>query len=54
MAQKAIREADGKRMIARFLKEYSNNKYSVKDRFITIGPETDLKKLPNSYQWLCK
>jgi len=54
MAQKAIREADGKRMIARYLKEYTNNKYSIKDRFITIGPETDLKKLPSKYQWLGK
>jgi len=54
MAQKAIREADGKRMIARLLKDYTNNKYSIKDRFITIGPETDLKKLPNKYPWLKK
>jgi ATP citrate (pro-S)-lyase len=54
MAQKAIREADGKRMIARFLKEYSNNKYTLKDKFITIGSETDLKKLPSKYSWLGK
>ncbi|MCX6668163.1 MAG: ATPase, partial [Euryarchaeota archaeon] len=54
MAQKAIREADGKQMIARLLKEYTNGKYSIENKFITIGPETDLKKLPNIYKWLTK
>lgn len=54
MAQKAIREADGKRMMARLLKEYTDGKYIVDDRYITIGPETDMKKLPNKYKWLKK
>ncbi|MFH1101808.1 MAG: ATP citrate lyase citrate-binding domain-containing protein [Methanobacteriota archaeon] len=54
MAQKAIREADGKQMIARLLKEYTNGKYVVENRFITIGPDTDLKKLPKTYPWLTK
>ena len=54
MAQKAIREADGKRMIARLLKEYTNGKYMIDDKFVTVGPETDLKKLPNQYKWLEK
>jgi len=54
MAQKAIREADGKQMIARLLKEYTNGKYSIEDKFITIGPNTDLKKLSNTYKWLTK
>ena len=54
MAQKAIREADGKRMIARLLKEYTNGKYAIGEKFVTVGPETDLKKLPSKYQWLTK
>ena len=54
MAQKAIREADGKKMIARLLKEYTNGKYSVDDKFVTVGPGTDLKKLPKTYPWLTK
>jgi len=54
MAQKAIREADGKRMMARLLKEYTNGKYKVTDRYITVGPETDFKKLPSKYKWLTK
>jgi ATP citrate (pro-S)-lyase len=54
MAQKAIREADGKRMIAHLLKEYTNGKYSIENRFVTVGPDTDIKKLPKQYPWLTK
>jgi len=54
MAQKAIREADGKQMISRLLKNYTNGKYSVEDKFIKVGPETDFKRLPYSYKWLMK
>ncbi len=54
MAQKAIREADGKQMIARLLKEYTNGKYSIENKFIAIGPDTDLKKLPTTHTWLTK
>jgi ATP citrate (pro-S)-lyase len=54
MAQKAIREADGKRMIARLLGDYTNGKYKIQDRFITITPETDLKKIPVKYKWVTK
>jgi ATP citrate (pro-S)-lyase len=54
MAQKAIREADGKQMIARLLKEYTNGKYSIENKFVTVGPDTDLKKLPITYKWLTK
>jgi len=52
MAQRAIREADGKRMIARLLKEYTNGKYALEDKFVTVGPGTDLKRLPNTSKWL--
>ena len=54
MAQKAIREADGKRMIACLLKDYTNGKYSIDDTFVTIGPDTDLKKIPTTYKWITK
>ncbi|MFH0816089.1 MAG: ATP citrate lyase citrate-binding domain-containing protein [Methanobacteriota archaeon] len=54
MAQKAIREADGKKMIARLLKEYSAGKHSVEDKFVPVGPETNLDKLPGQYPWLKK
>jgi ATP citrate (pro-S)-lyase len=52
MAQKAIREAQGKKMIARLLKDYGDRKYMVEDNFISVGPETDLDALPKEYPWL--
>jgi len=52
MAHKAIREADGKRMLARLFKEYSSGKYEISDKVVTVGPETDLLELPNKYNWL--
>ncbi len=52
MAQKPIREADGMRMIARLLGDYSDGKYSVENKFVTVTPETDLTELPNQHEWL--
>jgi ATP citrate (pro-S)-lyase len=52
MAHKAIREADGKRMLARLLKDYSEGKYQVSDRIVTVAPDTDMENLPNQYKWL--
>ncbi|MGA3111307.1 MAG: ATPase, partial [Candidatus Bathyarchaeia archaeon] len=52
MAHKAIREADGKCMLARLLKEYSAGKYTVSDKIVSVGPNTDLAKLPKQYGWL--
>jgi ATP citrate (pro-S)-lyase len=54
MAQKAIREADGKRMLARLFKDYSGGKYVIQDRYVTVGPETDMAKLPAQHKWLTK
>jgi ATP citrate (pro-S)-lyase len=52
MAHKAIREADGKRMLARLFKNYSDGKYDIPDKIVTIGPDTDIAELPNQYTWL--
>jgi ATP citrate (pro-S)-lyase len=52
MAHKAIREADGTRMLARLLKEYSDGKYEVSDKVVTVAPSTDMEKLPKQYPWL--
>ena len=52
MAHKAIREADGKRMLARLLKDYSEGKYSISDKIVTVDPCTDMEKLPKQYEWL--
>ena len=52
MAHKAIREADGKRMLARLFKDYSNVKYDIPDKVVTVGPDTNMTKLPDQHKWL--
>jgi ATP citrate (pro-S)-lyase len=52
MAHKAIREADGKRILARLFKDYSNGNFNIPDNYVTVGPDTDLTKLPNQHRWL--
>ena len=52
MAHKAIREADGKRMLARLFKDYSDGKYVISNKVASVGPDTDLAKLPNQNKWL--
>ncbi len=52
MAHKAIREADGKLMLARLFKEYSDGKYEISDKIVTVEPNTDLTKLPIQHNWL--
>lgn len=52
MAHKAIREADGKRMLARLFKNYSKGKYVISEKIVTINPCTDMEMLPKQYTWL--
>jgi ATP citrate (pro-S)-lyase len=52
MAHKAIREADGKRMLARLFKNYSNGKYDIHEKYVTVKPGTDMTKLPIHHKWL--
>ena len=54
MAQRAVREYDGKQMMARLLKEYSNGKYAIENKFAQVTPETDFKKLGEKHPWLLK
>ncbi|MHC1626129.1 MAG: ATP citrate lyase citrate-binding domain-containing protein [Methanoculleaceae archaeon] len=54
MAQKGIREADGKGMLARLLPEYTGGGYTIRNRFISVGPETNLTSLPGRHPWLLK
>lgn len=52
MAHKPIREADGKRMISRLLKNYTPKCCFVKDQFISVGPQTNLEALAREYPWI--
>ena len=52
MAHKAIREADGKRMLARLFKNYSKEEFEIPDKIVTVELETDMTKLPIQNKWL--
>jgi ATP citrate (pro-S)-lyase len=52
MAQKPIREADGMRMMARLLGDYSDGRFTIDDKFVTVTPGTDLDALPERFEWL--
>lgn len=52
MAHKAIREADGKRILARLFKDYSNGEYNIPNRIASVEPNTDLIQLPKEHPWL--
>ena len=40
--------------MARLLADYAGGKYKIENRFISVGPGTDIKKLPQKYKWLAK
>jgi ATP citrate (pro-S)-lyase len=52
MAQRAIREADGKRILARWLGEYSCGRCELADRYVTIGPQSNMLALAEEHPWL--
>jgi ATP citrate (pro-S)-lyase len=39
-------------MLARLFKDYSNGKYDISDKIVTVGPDTDLTKLAIQHKWL--
>jgi ATP citrate (pro-S)-lyase len=41
-------------MMARLLKEYAGGKYAIEDKYVSVGPGTDLKSLPGKFKWLAK
>ena len=52
MAQKAIREYDGKHMLARLIPEYSGGKVAIVDRYVQVKPDTNLEALASDNPWL--
>ncbi len=52
MAQRAIREYDGKRILASNWKEYFNGDFVYDFKAVLVTPETDLEKLPEKHPWL--
>ena len=52
MSAKAVREHQGKKLLARHVRELSGGKHVVDDRSVLVTPETDLDKLPQEEPWL--
>lgn len=52
MAQRAIRECDGKKMLARWGGKQSKSLYVLEDRFVSVSPDVSLDTLPDMYPWL--
>ena len=54
MAQKGIREYDAKRFMAKGLPLFSDGKFTLSDKQVLIGPDTDIDKLVKDNDWLKK
>jgi ATP citrate (pro-S)-lyase len=54
MAQRAIREYDGKRMMARWMNSQTKGAtyYTLEDKVVQVGPHTELAMLPETHPWL--
>ncbi|MFX1363058.1 MAG: ATP-grasp domain-containing protein, partial [Promethearchaeota archaeon] len=52
MARKAIREYDGKRLLAQYLPEYAKGRFSYPGKIVSVNPQTDIKKLISENPWL--
>lgn len=52
MAQKAIRECDGKRMLARWLRSHTQGSYSLDDTFVQVTSHTSCNLLTHEHPWL--
>eukprot|EP00455_Lapot_gusevi_P016078 TRINITY_DN18223_c0_g1_i7.p1 TRINITY_DN18223_c0_g1~~TRINITY_DN18223_c0_g1_i7.p1 ORF type:complete len:1100 (+),score=474.36 TRINITY_DN18223_c0_g1_i7:128-3427(+) len=50
MSQHAIREFDGKNILARWLS--ANSEFQLSSQFVQIRPDTDLEELPVAHPWL--
>lgn len=52
MAQRGIREYDGKRIIAQNWKDYFGDAFEYDFKSVLVTPETDFEKLPEEHPWL--
>jgi ATP-citrate lyase beta-subunit len=52
MAQRGIREYDGKRMLAKYWEEYISKDFKFPGKIVLVDPNTKLDDLPKKYKWL--
>jgi len=54
MAQRGIREYDGKRMLAKYWSEYISKDFSYPGKIVLVDPKTKVDDLPKKHKWLNK
>ncbi|GAH17269.1 unnamed protein product, partial [marine sediment metagenome] len=54
MAQRGIREYDGKKMLAKYWSEYISKDFSFPGKVVLVDPQTKLDDLPKKHKWLAK
>ena len=54
MAQRGIREYNGKKMLAKYWPEYISKDFSFPGKVVLVDPKTRLDDLPKKYNWLNK
>jgi len=52
MAQRGIREYNGKKMLAKYWTEYFGKSFSYPGKIVLVDPDTRLDDLPKKYKWL--
>jgi ATP-citrate lyase beta-subunit len=52
MAQRGIREFDGKKMLAKYWSEYMTKDFKFPGKVVLVDPETKLDDLPKENKWL--
>ncbi len=52
MAQRGIREYDGKKMLAKYWSEYISKDFSFPGKVVLVDPKTKLDDLPKKHNWL--
>ncbi len=52
MAQRGIREADAKRIVAKYLPEFSGGKLNYHGLVALVTPDTDLDRMPEEHPWI--
>jgi ATP-citrate lyase beta-subunit len=52
MAQRGIREFDGKKMLAKYWSEYISKDFSFPGKVVLVDPKTKLDDLPKKHKWL--
>ena len=52
MAQRGIREYDGKKMLAKYWSDYFGKDFKFPGKIVLVDPKTKIDDLPKKYKWL--